>query len=441
MLPTPSEPPRPAFALERVVIRSLVVTCDAYRIGGRETFLNCYLGELKRRTNCRVLLVAGDITGKPPADVFDDVIEAGPVSFGTPYGGVAIADQILAKGRPDLVWCQHYDSLDAWLLATRLEAQLLTSFHGPVDTAGRPTRSSDALGMAIALHRSALVTAVSEESRRAIMQMRPSVEVRLLPNRVLVAHEGPRSVKLEFPRFVLLTRQSKLDHIRASVDLFSRWLELAGPAELVVYSGHAGPDAESSARRASWAQLTRRLGRKWLLARPTRLLCLPRIRLLPPTDAPERAVEAADVVLGMGRALLEGVAAGRPSILVGYERVIDLLDDVNFEAFRDSNFSGRGLTPAPLDEVIQRVRQALVEHRQLDAVREIDVSRSWPETERLLDVSGGRRRSQDQRVADKIVGALEHSASEQDFLSAVRPLLTSAEQRSLAALDAVGVLS
>ena len=90
-------------------VRSIVVTCDAFRVGGRETFLNCYLGELKRHWNTHVTLVAGVVSGKPPSGVFDEIVEAPRVSDGGGYRRSDVADRIAANGRPEYEWNHHYD--------------------------------------------------------------------------------------------------------------------------------------------------------------------------------------------------------------------------------------------------------------------------------------------------------------------------------------------
>jgi len=59
------------------------------------------------------------------------------------------------------------------------------------------------------------------------------------------------------------------------------------------------------------------------------------------TDDTRRAIEDADVVLGMGRSVLEGVAMGRLGIVHGRWGTGGIVNDQNLETLRNCNFSGR----------------------------------------------------------------------------------------------------
>lgn len=57
---------------------------------------------------------------------------------------------------------------------------------------------------------------------------------------------------------------------------------------------------------------------------------------------PMKAIETSDIVIGMGRSVLEGLAAGRPSIVFGRWGYGGLIALGSFEQLRSTNFSGRG---------------------------------------------------------------------------------------------------
>lgn len=61
-----------------------------------------------------------------------------------------------------------------------------------------------------------------------------------------------------------------------------------------------------------------------------------------PTQDPMTAIESSDIVIGMGRSVLEGLSAGRPSIVFGRWGYGGLIALGNFEQLRSTNFSGRG---------------------------------------------------------------------------------------------------
>ncbi|MBE0664658.1 MAG: glycosyltransferase [Candidatus Aminicenantes bacterium] len=52
----------------------------------------------------------------------------------------------------------------------------------------------------------------------------------------------------------------------------------------------------------------------------------------------------ADVILGVGRCVLEAIACGRPVLVVGNEKIGGLVTKENFPSLQKANFSGRGAT-------------------------------------------------------------------------------------------------
>ena len=63
-------------------------------------------------------------------------------------------------------------------------------------------------------------------------------------------------------------------------------------------------------------------------------------------DDPLASFAAADVVLGVGRCVLEAIAAGRPVLVVGNERIGGWVTQANFLDLQKENFSGRGARTA-----------------------------------------------------------------------------------------------
>ena len=121
------------------------------------------------------------------------------------------------------------------------------------------------------------------------------------------------------------------------------------------------------------------LGRRWVAQGLDRVTGALLTRFEPSTEKPEEKVVQSDIVLGMGRALLEGLAAGRPSVLVGYEGVIGLVTNDNFERLQFSNFSGRGVAAQNLSHVVRQTAQALVKGHVLSEriIDEVSISGGW----------------------------------------------------------------
>ena len=118
---------------------------------------------------------------------------------------------------------------------------------------------------------------------------------------------------------LLLTRYEKLQHIRSAVELAGRWRRLSASSSWrSIVSRQVSHDIDASvSRRFLFASEI--LGRRWVAQGLDRVTGALLTRFEPSTEKPEEKVVESDIVLGMGRALLEGLAAGRPSVLVGYE--------------------------------------------------------------------------------------------------------------------------
>jgi glycosyltransferase involved in cell wall biosynthesis len=76
-------------------------------------------------------------------------------------------------------------------------------------------------------------------------------------------------------------------------------------------------------------------------------------------DDPLAYFAAADVVLGVGRCVLEAIAAGRPVLVVGNERIGGWVTAANFPALQKANFSGRGADTAVGGENLAREFMAI----------------------------------------------------------------------------------
>ncbi len=115
----------------------------------------------------------------------------------------------------------------------------------------------------------------------------------------------------------MLARAVKQDHLRQGLVMFHHLRKRAEKAHLVIYSSYSLAEASqvSGWQHAKYAM--RRFGRRWLMRNPGFLIDIPFVEFRPLTIDSISAIESAHIVLGMGRVLLEGVSAGRPSISRG----------------------------------------------------------------------------------------------------------------------------
>ena len=267
--------------------RSILVTTDAFRVGGRETFLETIIGQMREQLSTHFFLLADVIDNDRVASLFDAHSAASAHRNGRAWlsSGVELVD---SSGLA-LIWAQHYKTLGAWLLAARFGKPLLTTFHGPPLGAGYVTSPLDALGIVLCIFRGGTLSAVSPEIKAQLVELGAKPEaVYLIPNRVrrLPAPETMRTTSpasYTHPKsLVLLSRRQKLDHMRAALLFFGTVYRLDRSVNLIVYSDLAEEPSDDGGTGAL-RQLNALFGRKWLIRHPQVWPALKHVTLAPYT--------------------------------------------------------------------------------------------------------------------------------------------------------------
>jgi glycosyltransferase involved in cell wall biosynthesis len=342
-------------------MRHILVATNNFWVGGRETYSATYLSYLKR-AGYRATLIASSVHEETPeAAVFDRRLICGSAAYAERWRAwLERAEELFAADRPSLVWAHHFDLFPAWLISKLYRVPLLTTFHGPLIGAGNPNDPMQSLGMALAIHRGEAVSGVSQEIISGLRRLKPDRdEAHLLPNAIEVEQAALARASSRKPRkFVLVTRPEKLGHIREAVLFFSAYLRKNGQGKLTIAAGISPHDKGERGGRGplslvSKARLAvRSLGGKWCYDQGRAVVrSLPHISFHGYTANARDLIRGSDVVLGMGRVLLEGLAEGKPCVLVGYNETCGLVSASTFDHFRWSNFSGRGIRPQPREEV------------------------------------------------------------------------------------------
>ncbi len=415
----------------------ILVTTNDFLVGGRETYVATYLDRLRSRGWRADLLAARIAPGMPELSQFETVVEADGPDRVVRWSHWLDAAESFARARPAVVWAQHYDLLPAWLVSTTYGIPMVVTFHGPLVGAGRPNAPDQALGMTLALHRGGTVGAVSEEIVEGIAALAPDRRVQILPNAVALSDPDLAAKRPAIPkRFLLVTRPEKLEHIRLACLLFAGFVRRGGGTTLTIVSG-ARPDRPTRRRRRvdHVREALRMLGARWCLSQGASFLrALPRIRVHGYASDPRGLMRESDVVMGMGRVILEALAESRPAVLIGYDRMCGPVTERSFDRYRRANFSGRGEEPRS----VEAVKAALLElwrggggpsARQLDV---ISVEGQGDLLHALLGrvVEKGGIADRDRRLADHLVGRIRSGASEEELFAIVCDRMSSAERKS-----------
>lgn len=418
-----------------------ILTVNSHRFGGIETFM---------RDHAKVLVRAG---GEPPLLLASYVA---PHSDTAVYSAVevcpaeeieGIVDWSLDAGtlrdicRPSLVWAHNAHLAHAWCLCARAGIPMLPTFHSAVGNVGRPENEAEWLGITLALHRLPFVSAVSDEIARSLVALRHDLDVRLIPNRVLQASVGTlKSVRPPLNgapvKMIMATRREKLGHIRAAIDFLVAWRQNIGPASLaIIGGGQPGMNVGNP-----FLEAARFLGRKWLAAKPSRIAALKCVEFEQPINQISERIEEATIVLGMGRAALEGLAAGKPVILVGYSDVVDQIDNSNFNELAATNFSGRGVPNRPVGQVVAKAAEYISHGYEPDRrlIERVSLEAAWPSVRAILDeAASAPPNEEDQKLVEAINTIIENSSPHR-YLESIAEVLKPWERKTLAALATAG---
>ncbi len=403
----------------------LLVATNNFWLGGRETFIDTWLTELAVPASLIASSVDRDVPGVPR---FGDVVECGTEPYDRRLRAwLAQGGELIRRTQPAVIWAHHFELLPAWLLSRVHGVPLLTTFHGPLIGDRRPNELMQALGMTLAIHRGDLLTGVSEEVLDGLRALNPAAAPRLLPNTVSVgdAADPPR---VPPRRFVLLTRRDKLEHIRQAALLFASYARRVSGCSLVIADG----DLKLHERhRRSIRGALRQLGGKWAVGQGFDFLRrLGRMDFIGWTADARAEIRAADAVLGMGRVVLEAIAERRPAVLVGYRDVHGLVTAANFDTFRRTNFSGRGMPPRSRDEIVRELL-ALRGTPDLSSVLDSISSRAWAERLRELLRELGNTRPAPDRTANELSAAIERGAGAAELFNVAVRTLAPAELETL----------
>lgn len=403
----------------------LLIATNNFWLGGRETFIDTWLTELAAPASLIASSIDRDVPGVPR---FGEVVECGTEPYDRRLRAwLARGGELIRRTQPAAIWAHHFELLPAWLLSRVHGVPLLTTFHGPLIGDSRPNDLMQALGMTLAIHRGDAFTGVSEEVLDGLRSLNPAAAPRLLPNTVALGGnaEPPR---MPPRRFVLLTRRDKLEHIRQAALLFASYARRVPGCSLVIADGDVKLHQH---HRRSIRGAIRQLGGKWAIGQGFGFLRrLRRMEFIGWTADARAEIRAADAVLGMGRVVLEAIAERRPAVLVGYRDVHGLVTAANFDTFRRTNFSGRGMPARSREEVVNELL-ALRETPDLSPVLDAISSHAWADRLRELLRELGNSRPAPDPTADELCDAVERGAGAAELFSVAVRTLAPAELETL----------
>jgi len=145
---------------------------------------------------------------------------------------------------------------------------------------------------------------------------------------------------INFPikKFLLISRLSKEKEqsIKNGIELFAKYNECQKDSELrIVGSGPILKEIENYIKEKNYKNIN-------FIGRSSEI---------------EKEISNSDIVLGLGRCIIEAMASKKICCIIGYEKLKPIISKDNIEKAMFENFSGRGLPDETIDSIIKQIRE------------------------------------------------------------------------------------
>ena len=311
-------------------MKRILIAMEQFTVGGLETHVRGEIRELAG-LGYEVHLAVGEIF--QDALLPETVASVTQVSFdvgATVVSFVETVEQIrsvIVEQAIDVVHVHPFASIVPVAIAAVLENRpLIVTLHGPASLTSYGVLEKFLL-LSVVLPAASLVVAVSPEVGRLVAPYLSEGRLAEIPNGVEVPPAAGVGPSPEEAPWLLVSRLDEQKIVGVS-DFLRKAGRCGAGAIQIVGDGPARAALERFVADEALSEVVSFLGER--------------------TDT-DRLMRAAAGVAGMGRVVLEAVAARRPAVLVGYDGVKGVVDLPLLEAASQANFSGRGMPT--VDEV------------------------------------------------------------------------------------------
>ncbi|WP_432723594.1 glycosyltransferase family 4 protein [Jeongeupia wiesaeckerbachi] len=323
-------------------MKAILIVTEAYLIGGLETHIR---GEVSALTQlgCQVHMAVGT--------AFNDMLR--PIELVSLTTGVAMSPEaseldlvqsvelirrIIRRNSIDCVHAHPFISLIPAFIAAALEnVKFVVTLHGPSSLSGVYGPIYDFFVKSLIFPGSSLVISVSKEILQLTRPFLGSSNFALLPNGVEFSELG---ADVEYPfadtRWLLVSRldDSKIIGI---MDFILKAKASGIPGVAVVGDGSAKEGLVQWSKENDVEGFVEFLGF---------------------SDTVPNIMRKYAGVAGMGRVVLEGIAAEKCVAMVGYDGVKGIVDERLFDEAQYANFSGRHLEVINAEEFSKQISAA-----------------------------------------------------------------------------------
>lgn len=302
----------------------ILVISEFFSRGGLETQV---VGQARvlSRLGVDIVLATGSSAEECPKDVFSAILPnlkmGAEATFSDLHSTLSkISDFIVAERVTVIHAHPFYSALVGLFAAQQAQLPFLLTLHSPLSVKGIFGPLAELVLSAVVLPTAGRVYCVSPETQ-LLATAAGNCTTKLLPNSVTISTSPPPPRPKDGPwLWAGRLDEMKVAGLKQLIDAIAEF----GGHELHVYGD--GPQADAL--------------QSYLLNSPDKASF---VKLKGWVKELSSVIPDYALVSGMGRVLLEGAAAARPCLLIGYDGIKGLLDANSFEVASYWNLSGRGL--------------------------------------------------------------------------------------------------
>lgn len=329
-------------------MKSVLIITELFEIGGLETHI---AGEIACLENAgiRTHLATGSSNNEALSS-----LKATSVTTDLKFGPTITTQEleetverlrdIIHQKKIDCIHAHPFTSLIPALISAELEKiPFIVTLHGPASLAPCYGPIYEFILSTQILGTADLVLAVSPETADLASPYVEDERLLILPNAISDEYHGDTAQTQADNRWLLVSR---LD-AQKIVGIFE-FIQYSSQAQMkgviIAGDGEARKTLEEQVKQANLDNFVEFIGAK--------------------TKIPGLMRNAAGIA-GMGRVALEGMASGKPVMLVGYDGVKGLLTQQNYHNAAHANFSGRNLPSIEKEKFIQQIKSLPTETHEL----------------------------------------------------------------------------
>jgi len=321
-------------------VKNILVLTEYFTAGGLETQLRSQarsLGEHGIRMHLATSSPRSDLAENAFASALYDLPMQ--TSAGIFLETISKVEALVDEFDIDLIHAHPFFSfMVGMVVAQRRKLPLVSTLHGPSSISLGGETIYDILFQKALLPRTSLLIAVSPEVEFLARAAAPCMPV-VLPNAVQVNVSAPPAPDPGLP----WVWAGRLDHEKI-VGLRALIAEVLRLKRNTLHIYGEGPEVEALRKQLAEEDPQS----EWVAYKGW-------------DDNFSDNLSSYSLVAGMGRVLLEGAAASRPCLLVGYDGIKGIMSEADMEQAAAWNFSGRGLrsiTPPEFEHQLHALQQS-----------------------------------------------------------------------------------